>query len=188
MSLHDRYNRDDGRIQRMDRRFTELANRFGNGWYEITGISRNALTKGLYLVSAFAIVQHYMLYKDFTLLLFLLIAVFGFNGVTQNGGGGGLVDQIQAEVAGLPKNTIPFLRLMILMLGLLALATGVIDLVALELNATVVASDIGRNLLLAVALLTVQFSDYIRRSTPPTNSRGGNRRTGKLIKSTAPSR
>jgi hypothetical protein len=186
MSLHDRYNRDDGRIQRLDRRFTELGDRVGTWWNDATGFSRVALTKGLFLVSAIATVQHFILYGEFPVLLFLLIAVLGFNGMTQ--AVGGIVEQIQAEVAGLPKNTIPFFRLLMLMLGIYSLTVAATDLIALELQLNTFVPGIGDNLLLGIALISLQFSEYIRRSNPPANSRGGNRRPGKLIKSAAPSR
>lgn len=179
MSLHDRYHRDEGRIQRMDTRCTEFGDRVGTFWHEQTGFSRESLTKGLYLLSIAAGVQHFTLYREFGALLIVVIAALSFKGI----GGqsrGGIVEQIQSEASGLPKNSIAFFRLLILMLGTYALVNGMTQLVALELSADVVITGLGGQLLVGLALIGYQLSEYIRRTNPTP---GSGRGRGKLVHS-----
>jgi hypothetical protein len=185
MSLNDRYHRDEGRIQRMDRRFTEIGDRFGNYWTETTGITRSTLTRSLYFVSIVAAVQHYLLYHEFPVLLLCLFAVLSMNAGTISRGG--IVEQIQSEAAGLPRNTVAFFRLMILLIGVFNLMGASTRLIAMEFSPDVVAAGVGSDLLVGIAMVALQFSEYIRR-TNPTNRHPGGRRPGKLVRSTAPSR
>lgn len=182
MSLHDRYHRDEGRIQRMDRRFTEIGNKVGDSWLESTNLSRDILTKSLYLVAAAAATQHFLLYRSFGMLLIVVVAALCYRGIGGQSGGG-IVEQIQSQAAGLPKNSIAFLRLFVLMLGLFSMVNGLTHLIASEMTANVLVSGILNEMLVGVALVSYQMSEYIRRTNSRTGSRGG-RRPGKLVKST----
>lgn len=171
MSLSDRYNRGDGRIQKLDRYLTDVGNRAGNLWLDSTGWSRTTLTKGLYIVSALAATQHGVLFKEPAVFIFAGAALMSFVGVGQSRGG--LVEQIQAEAAGLPKNAIALMRLQVLMIGVwqLAIAGGGF-LAALGANVSI-TTDIVKPLLLGLALAALQAGDYIRRTNPITPSGGG---------------
>ena len=171
MSLSDRYNRGDGRIQKLDRYLTQIGDRAGNLWLDSTGWSRTTLTKGLYIASALAATQHGVLFRDPKVYLFVVVALLSMMGVGQSRGG--LVEQIQAEAAGLPKNAIALLRLEVLMIGIwqLAIAGGGF-LAALESNVSITA-HIVRPLLLGLALVSLQAGDYIRRTNPNFPSGGG---------------
>jgi hypothetical protein len=171
MSLSDRYNRGDGRIQQMDKYLTELGDRLGNQWLDYTGLSRDRLTRGLYMISMIASLQHYMVNHDPQVLLFTVIALLFYTGGGQSKGG--LTEQIQSEVAGLPRNTLAFLRLEIIGLGTFLLVIGLCEVLS-----TVIAPDpqplhSGGKLLLGLTLFTLQLGEYIRRTNPPTRSGGG---------------
>jgi hypothetical protein len=171
MSLHDRYNRGDGRIQKLDRYLMDVGNRAGNLWLDWTGWSRDTLTKGLCIVSALAATQHGVLFNEPTVFVFVAAALLSFVGLGQSRGG--LVEQIQAEAAGLPKNAIALMRLQVLMIGIwqLAIATGGF-MAALSSNLSL-SEFIVRPLLLGLALAALQASDYIRRTNPASPSGGG---------------
>ena len=102
MSLSDRYNRGEGRVQSFDKFLTELGNRVGNFWSDQTGVSRRSLTQGLYVLSALAATQHFAVSHDPTVLLFAVVALLAYMGAMP--ALGGVVEQIQAEAAGLPKH------------------------------------------------------------------------------------
>jgi hypothetical protein len=171
MSLSDRYNRGGGRIQGFDRYLTHMGDRFGNYWWNQTGIDRTVLTQALYVISAWAATQRFVLTGDPVVLVFVGIALMSFLG----GGSsrGGLTEQIQAEVAGLPKNALPKMRFIVLGLGIFHLATAVGECAALIGTETFVTTHVGANLLLGLTLTALQASDYIRRTNPANPGSGG---------------
>jgi hypothetical protein len=176
VGLQDRYHRDDGRIQRLDRRFTEFGSRLGTLWWEATGISRDRLTRGLVFVSIAAILQHYILYQRATILLFLFVALASLS--SRAPVRGGLVEQIQSEASGFPRNAIAFLRLQIMFLGVYLLSIALVAIVTDAFQPDVDSAVIGPNLLMGLALVALQLSDYIRR----TNPLGGLRPPGRLVR------
>lgn len=173
MSLSDRYNRGDGRLQSLDRYLTHVGDRVGNAWWARTGINRAIFTQGLYVFSAWAATQHYALSHDPIVTVIILVAVLSWRGVGQSRGG--LVEQIQAEAAGLPKNALVALRLIILGTGSLQLATATGEILATLAGATLVTTQTLESLLLGASLVALQASDYIRRTNPFTPSSGGHR-------------
>src|SRR5680860_86030 len=110
MSLSDRYNRGDGRIQKFDRYLTDLGNVAGNWWSDQTGWSRRGLTQGLYVAAALTASQSGFTFGDPFLYVIAAVAMLSFTGAAGQSKGG-LVEQIQAEGAGLPKNTLAVMRL-----------------------------------------------------------------------------
>lgn len=171
MSLSDRYNRGGGRIQSLDQYLTHLGNRIGNVWFNQTGIHRKSLTQGLYVLSAIAATQHFSLSKDPFSLMFVVVALLSYLGATP--ALGGLVEQIQAEAAGLPKNFIALMRLEVICVGLFLLFTAIGELAAHLFAGAPLTSGVAHNLLLGCALTALQGSDYIRRTNPATPSSGG---------------
>lgn len=170
MSLSDRYNRGDGRIQSFDRYLTHLGDRTGEYWWNQTGIHRSILTQSLYVISAWAATQHFMVTHNPIVLAIASVALLSYMGAGQSKGG--LVEQIQAEAAGLPKNTLAFMRLEILGLGVFQLAIAVGSILAYFPSDALFSQAVGEPLLLGLALSALQFSDYIRRTNPATPSNG----------------
>lgn len=166
MSLSDRYNRGDGRIQKLDRYLTEVGDRAGNLWYDSTGWSRATLTKGLYIVSALAAAEHGVLFKDPTVYVFVVFALLSMLGIGVGQSRGGLVEQIQSEVAGLPKNAMAIMRLQVFMIGVWQLAIAAGGFIAAFGSGVSIITDIVQPLLLGLALAALQASDYIRRTNP----------------------
>jgi hypothetical protein len=178
MSLHDRYNRGDGRIQKLDRYLTHIGDRAGAVWWSWTGWSRRSLTQGLYVLSAAAAIEHMIVFDDPILVLVAAVALLNFIGAGQSRGG--LVEQIQAEAAGLPRNALALMRLLVLILGLWHLAIAAGGFFALLTEAGSVLDLLIKPLLLGLALTAFQASDYIRRTNPATPS-GGNRGRARLL-------
>lgn len=173
MSLSDRYNRGDGRLQSIDRYLTTVGDRIGNAWWTRTGISRSTFTQALYVFSAWAATQQFALTHDPIVTVIILAAVLSWQGIGQSRGG--LVEQIQSEAAGLPKNTLVALRLVILAAGGLQLATASGDVLGTLFGGAFVTAQTLEALLLGSALVALQASDYIRRTNPFTPSSGGHR-------------
>jgi hypothetical protein len=178
VSLSDRYNRGDGRIQKFDRYLTDVGNVAGNWWSDQTGWSRRALTQGLYVAAALAAAQNGVMYRDPFLCLIAGAAILSYLGMAGQSKGG-VVEQIQAEAAGLPKNTIAIMRLLILFTGILQLAFAVSGVASLFTSLAPPTSEIFDSLLIGVAFTALQASDYIVRTNPVTPGKGGR---GKLIK------
>jgi hypothetical protein len=173
VSLVDRYNRGDGRLQALDRYLTHLGDRVGNAWWARTGISRSTFTQGLYVFSAWAATQHFALTHDPIVTVIILVAVLNWQGIGQSRGG--LIEQIQSEAAGLPKNALAALRLVILGVGGLQLATASGDVLGTLGGGTLVTIRTLEAFLIGSALIALQGGDYIRRTNPFTPS-GGHRR------------
>lgn len=171
MSLSDRYNRGDGRIQSFDKFLTELGNRVGNCWADQTGISRRSLTQGLYVLSALAATQHFAFSHDFMVLLFAAVALLSYMGAMP--ALGGVVEQIQAEAAGLPRNTLAFMRLFIFWMGAFLLTSVTVRAIADLIGSEPLDAQFALDLLMGVALVSLQASDYIRRTNPSIPSSGG---------------
>lgn len=170
MSLRDRYNRGDGRIQSFDKYLTEIADDLGEFWWRTTGVHRSILTQGLYVLSAWAGVQHFMVTRDVTMLLISAVALLSYMGLGQSKGG--LVEQLQAEATGLPKNTVAFMRLEILTIGVFSMAVGACTFLASFGTDPIPASEVVKPMLIGLALTALQLSDYIRRTNPATPSGG----------------
>jgi hypothetical protein len=178
VSLSDRYNRGDGRIQKFDRYLTDLGNLAGNWWADQTGFSRRTLTQGLYVAAILAASQHGVVFKDPFLLVIAGVAMLSFTGVAGQSKGG-VVEQIQAEAAGLPKNTLAVMRLVILFVGTMQLANAAFGFVGLLNSNLSMTRYILDPLLFGIALTALQASDYICRTNPATPGKGGR---GKLVK------
>jgi hypothetical protein len=176
MSLSDRYNRGGGRIQSFDQYLTHLGNRLGNYWWDITGFTRQRLTQGLYVVAALAAAQQYAFSHQFMALVFAAVAILGFMGAIP--ALGGVVEQIQAEAAGLPKNALALMRLQVLGIGVFMLAVAVSQGLADITGQTQLTIQFVNDLLLGVSFTALQASDYIRRTNPATPS-GGRGQLGK---------
>ena len=177
MSLSDRYNRGDGRIQKFDRYLTDLGNDAGNLWADQTGWSRRALTQGLFVVAALAATQHGVLYHNPFLYLIAGLAVFSFTGMAGQSSGG-IVEQLQAEAAGLPRNAIATLRLLMLFVGVLNMSIAVSRLAFLITDHPFTAGIVIEPLLIGIAFVSLQASEYISRTNPATPGKGG---PGKLV-------
>jgi hypothetical protein len=171
MSLSDRYNRGGGRIQSFDKYLTHIGNRAGNLWLHETGISRTVLTQGLYVLSALAAAEHYLLSRNPMSILFAGIAIMGYLGAMP--ALGGVVEQIQAEAAGLPRNALAIMRLQILGVGVFMLATSAGHMAADLAGARPLGIEFLTTLALGISFSALQASDYIRRTNPATPSGGG---------------
>ena len=177
MSLSDRYNRGDDRVQRFDRYLTDVGNVVGNWWSDQTGWSRRTLTQGLYVTAVLTASQYGISFRDPFLLVIAGIAMLSFTGAAGNSKGG-VVEQLQAEASGLPKNTLALMRLGILFIGIMQLADAVVGF-AVALNANVsITQTIIAPLLGGVAMTALQASDYICRTNPAEPGKGGR---GKLV-------
>ncbi len=176
MSLNDRYNRGSGtgRLEKLDRYLTELGNRFGNYWWDHTGVDRSTLTQGLYLFAAWAGLQHTALFHDPMMLVWVGVSLFGLMGIGQQKGN--VVEQMQIELLGLPKQTFAFLRLFVLSIGLLSLATAAGELLLALQTGTALPMTATGSLLTGLAMTGLQISDYIRRTNPSLPSSGLRRR------------
>lgn len=179
MSLADRYNRGDGRLQSLDRYLTQLGDRAGRVWWSRTGISRVTLTQGLYVFSAWAATQQFTLTHDPIMITLIVAAVINWQSqfTGRSLSRGGLVEQIQSEAAGLPKNTLVVLRLIILFLGGFQLALAAGDVLSTLLGASLISVMTLQTALVGGSLFALQASDYIRRTNPMTPSSGGHRRS-----------
>jgi hypothetical protein len=171
MSLSDRYNRGEGRIQSFDKYLTDLGNRVGNLWSDQTGVSRRSLTQGLYVLSALAATQHFAVAHDPTVLLFAGIALLAYMGAMP--ALGGVLEQIQAEAAGLPKNSLAIMRLFVFWVGALLLTSAVARMFGDLLGSAPLDTQFALDLLMGVSLVSLQASEYIRRTNPATPSGGG---------------
>jgi hypothetical protein len=171
MALHDRYQGGDGRIQALDRYLTRLGDRAGSAWFLRTGVNRSVLTRALYVFSAVASAQRFVLFHDPFAMMVLALALIGLSGIGTSRGG--VVEQMQMEVLRLPHNTLAFLRIFLLTIGLFALATAAGMLLGATLGGTGLPIGFGEQLLSGLALTALQSSEYIRRTNPIWPTRGG---------------
>ena len=123
MALNDRLNRNgDGSdltpVELIDAKLTQLADRWANDWQARTRQSRQSLTFDLYILATVAALIYVFLTHEF---LFLGVAVLAYAGSAPGKRRGGLIDEIQLEVAGLPRRTLKYLGVFILGLGLYGL-------------------------------------------------------------------
>ncbi len=176
MSLNDRYNRGggSGRLENLDRYITDLGNRFGNYWWDHTGVDRSTLTQGLYLFAAWAGLQHTALFHDPMMLLWVGLALFGLMGIGQTRGN--VVEQMQIELLGLPKQTFVVVRLFVLFIGLLSLATAAGELLLSVQIGTALPMTATGSLLTGLAMTSLQVSEYVRRTNPSFPTKGLGRR------------
>lgn len=171
MSLSDRYNRGgDGRLELLDRYLTHLGDRAGNYWRDRTGANRNALTQALYLFAAWAAMQHFALAHNPMMLAIVAISMLALMGVTRSRGS--LVDQIQVEALRLPRLTFVILRVWLLFIGLLSIATALGEVGVTLQTGSPLPIQAGHSLLAGCALTALQASDYISRTNPITPSGG----------------
>jgi hypothetical protein len=170
MSLNDRYHRNDGFLSRVDASLTRLGDRAGNYWLERTGVSRSILTYCLFMFAGGVALQKLTLFRDPFDMLIVLLATMGILGLSRSRGG--VVEQIQAQAMGLPKNTLIFVRLLLLLAGLMGLAnaTGYI-LVSIQTQTPFPATGID-SLMNGIMLTVLQASEYIQRTNPSPPSRG----------------
>ncbi|MDP9469842.1 MAG: hypothetical protein M3Q71_04125 [Chloroflexota bacterium] len=175
MSLNDRYNcGGSGRLENLDNHLTQLGDRAGNAWLNRGGGSRTVLTQGLYLFSIWAGLQHVALFHNPMILMIVGLALFGLLGVTQSSGG--VVEQMQVEVLGLPKSTFAFLRILLLGAGLFSLATAMGYVLVAVQTGTALPMAAAMSLLHGCTLVALQAGEYIRRTNPSFPSSGLRRR------------
>lgn len=170
MSLSDRYNRGGGRLETIDLYLTHVGDQIGRAWFARTGISRSIFTQGLYLFSAFAATEYYTLTHNFMASVIVAGAILSWQGVGQTRGG--LIEQIQSEAAGLPKNSLVVMRLIVLAMGWLQVAIAIGGVASLAGGTDFISMDILETFLIGAALVALQGSDYISRTNPIT-PRGG---------------
>ncbi len=172
MSLNDRYNRGagSGRLENLDSYLTQLGDRAGNAWLDHGGGSRTILTQGLYLFSIWAGLQNVALFHDPMVLSLVALAMLGLMGIGQSRGN--VVEQMQIEVLGLPRRTFVVLRLSLLAIGLLSLATAAGDLLVSLQTGTAIPVPAVDSWLMGLALTALQVSEYIRRTNPSFPSKG----------------
>jgi len=171
MSLSDRYNRGDSWIQKCDKYLTDTGNRVGNFWLDQTGINRRTLTQGLYIAAVLAASERAIVFHDPTMFVMAAVAMMSYMGLGQSKGG--VVEQIQAEAAGLPKNTLAWMRLEILVIGVWMLASAGGGFVALLHSNQSIAVLLIKPLMAGIAFTALQAGDYISRTNPASPGKGG---------------
>lgn len=179
MSLADRYNRGDGRLELLDRYLTSLGDRAGESWRDRSGASRAALTQGLCIYSAWAATQEFALTHNVVTIAIIVAAVLTWRAQFMGVGvsRGGLIEQIQSEAAGLPKNALAAMRMMILAGGMLQIALAAGDLLSAFAGGMLLVRDLFDCFLLGSALVALQASDYISRTNPAPPRDGNRQRT-----------
>jgi phosphatidylglycerophosphate synthase len=135
------------------------------------------LTQGLYVAAALAAAQHGVVYRDPFLCVIAGAAILSYLGMAGQSKGG-VVEQLQAEAAGLPKNTIAVMRLLILFTGVLQLAFAASGVASLFISYVPASRAVFDPLLMGIAFTALQASDYIVRTNPVTPGKGGR---GKLV-------
>jgi hypothetical protein len=132
------------------------------------------------MLAAIAATEHYLVSREAMSLAFAAVAFLSYLGAVP--ALGGLIEQIQAEAAGLPKNALAIMRLQILGVGVFLLATAGGHLLADLSGVAPLGMDFLRVLLLGLSFTALQASDYIRRTNPASPSGGGR---GRLQRYTA---
>jgi hypothetical protein len=155
----------------LDRYLTGLGDRIGGKWVDLTGQSRVVLTQGLYVLAAITAMQHVTISHNPIVLTFVGAAILCWMGHGQTRGG--LVEQIQAEAAGLPKNAYAAMNFTALGIGLMQLAVAAGYLLEFLVGSPALPQEFVLSALLGCALTSLQASNYIRRTNPMTPSGGG---------------
>lgn len=172
MALKHEFNRlDDGAgpVERLDAVLTRLADRWAERWQARTPFSRQGLTLGLYVTASLCGLGYVLLTRE---VLFLGVALLAYMGSAPGRQRGSLVEELQLEVSGLPRNTLKYLSVFVLGLGLfgivsslpfvlLGAATG--DWAGVDLPGTVGG----------LSLVALKAADYIARTNP--SNRDGDR-------------
>src|SRR5690348_10144228 len=116
----NRLNEDADPIEQIDATFTSLADRWGEQWRTRTPFSRQSLTLGLYIVASVCGLGYVLLTHK---ALFLGVVVLAYLGSLPGRQRGSLIEEMQLEVSGLPRNTLKYLAVLLLTLGLFGVFT-----------------------------------------------------------------
>ncbi|HEX5503021.1 MAG TPA: hypothetical protein VFW96_10385 [Thermomicrobiales bacterium] len=173
MGLQDRLNRhgDGGDltpIEYIDAELTREADDFANRWHARTRVSRQTLTLGVYVIATVFAFSYALLTRQF---LFLAIGALAYAGSMPGKHRGSLVEEIQLEAAGLPPQTLKYVNVFVLGVGLFGIFTSI----PLFLSTLVY----GGGLIFAVdgfvggiALTALKIADYIQRTNPTPRNDG----------------
>ena len=174
MSLKDDLNRPGdggalGPIERLDLALARLAEAWAERWQARTAQGRPGLIRDLYLLALAGAVAYVALHGS---ALFLGVAALACVGSVPGQWRGALVEQIQLEAAGLPRQMMAWLNVGLLGLGLAGfLAGGLFLLLDVALSGVVVEVNL-RGVLGGAALVALKVGDYLSRADPAP-PRGG---------------
>jgi hypothetical protein len=166
---HDfnRLNEDADPIEQIDATFTSLADRCGEQWRTRTPFSRQSLTLGLYIVASICGLGYVLLTHK---VLFLGIIVLAYLGSLPGRQRGSLIEEMQLEVSGLPRNTLKYLAVLLLTLGLFGVVTSLPTIFIGTATGNLSYIDLP-SLIGGLALVLLKVADYITR-TNPSNRNG----------------
>ncbi len=171
---------DGNPILRLDALLTVLADRAAARWQARTPFSRQILTLGLYVAAALLGVGYVLLTREY---LFLGIGFLAYMGSLPGRQRGSLVEEIQLEVTGLPRHTLKYLAVGVLMIGLFGVVSSLPFLALTPLTGSFSLGDLA-SLLGGGALVVLKIADYISRTNPP--DRGDRERQIERVSSRAP--
>ena len=166
MALNDRFNKPgDSWPARLDAQITDHADRFGEWWVARTGVDRRTLTQGMLILSALAALERVIVLHD-VLYLFVGFAIFQSLGRTFGTLSGGLIEQMQYEVAGLPGWAASAVNVLCLFSGLMGLANASGFILASLVDGIVPPVALVDPLLGGFALAGWKGAEYIARTNP----------------------
>lgn len=162
----NRQNRTDeaNPILRLDAYLTHLADRAAAGWQRRLGRSRQSLTLGLYIAATLLGLGYVLLTRE---VLFLGIGLLAYMGSLPGRQRGSLIEEMQLEVAGLPRHTLQYLAVGVLGIGLFGVVSS-LPFLFLGGGMSDVTGTLGGG-----ALLLLKSADYIARTNP--SDRDGDR-------------
>lgn len=147
-----------------------MGDKAGDIWLNRTGVDRSILTFSLFLLAAGIGFQKVVLFHDLADTFIILLALMGMLGLSRSRGG--IVEQLQIEAVGLPKNSLVFIRLMLLFSGLMGLSSG-LRYVATSIQSGTPIPPAGiESLLTGIMLHFLLSAEYIQRTNPTPPSRG----------------
>ena len=167
MALKHEFNRESERdggnpIVRLDAFLTQRADSLAEAWQARTRISRQALTLGLYVAATACGLAHVALSRELT---FLGIAFLAYVGSAPGRQRGSLVEEMQMEVSGLPRDLLKYVGVFVLAAGLFGLATSLPFLLLDLTHGTIAVADL-TGLAGGLALTILKLADYIARTNP----------------------
>lgn len=170
MALKHEFNRlndDADPIEQIDATFTNLADRWGERWRTRTRFSRQSLTLGLYIVASIGSFGYVLLTHK---VLFLGVVVLAYLGSLPGRQRGSLIEEMQLEVTGLPRNTLKYCAVLLLTVGLFGVVTGLPTIFIGTVSGNLSYIDLP-SLIGGLALVLLKVADYITR-TNPSNRNG----------------